>query len=183
MIYQEIKPIIYSIKAKETVYKGIKFKSQLEVRWAIYFDELGLEWEYEPDTFILDESRRYTPDFYLKKSELYVEIKPIIGFWEEIKDTLLKFSNLIKKDVIMCYGTPTALPMPAIHYFSKEYYHDENILEGAEKTHDYIITDNNSKYGGYFICGGDEDFTQEEPYFSAFLKASNPQLFLEKQIV
>lgn len=168
----------YNIKAKETVYKGINFKSQLEARWAIYFDELGLEWVYEPDTYKINEHLRYTPDFYLKKADLYVEIKPIIQFWDSTKDVLLKFSNHIKKDVVMCHGTPTALPMPAIHYFSKEYHQDENLLEGAKKTYDYIITDNNSKYGGYFICGGDEDFTQDEPYFQAFMKASNPELFL-----
>ena len=41
------------IKAIETVYKGYKFRSRLEARWAVFFDALGVEWEYEPEGFEL----------------------------------------------------------------------------------------------------------------------------------
>jgi hypothetical protein len=30
-----------------TMYKGIQFRSRLEARWAVFFDTLGIEWEYE----------------------------------------------------------------------------------------------------------------------------------------
>lgn len=64
------------IKAIETVYKGYRFRSRLEARWAVFFDALGIEWEYEPEGFELGEVGRYLPDFRLTKHGCYIEIKP-----------------------------------------------------------------------------------------------------------
>ncbi len=41
------------IKAIETVYKGYRFRSRLEARWAVFFDSLGIIWEYEKKAMIL----------------------------------------------------------------------------------------------------------------------------------
>jgi hypothetical protein len=30
-----------------TRYKGYHFRSRLEARWAVFFDALGLRWQYE----------------------------------------------------------------------------------------------------------------------------------------
>ncbi len=38
-------------KAIETLYKGYRFRSRLEARWAVFFDALGLKWEYEKEGF------------------------------------------------------------------------------------------------------------------------------------
>ena len=38
------------IKAKPTVYKNISFRSRLEAKWAIFFDEMGITYRYEPGT-------------------------------------------------------------------------------------------------------------------------------------
>lgn len=46
----------------ETIYGGCRFRSRLEARWAVFFDSLGLPWEYEPEGFEL-RSGRYLPDF------------------------------------------------------------------------------------------------------------------------
>lgn len=35
------------IKAIETSYKGYRFRSRTEARWAVFFDALGVRWEYE----------------------------------------------------------------------------------------------------------------------------------------
>lgn len=51
-----------TIKAIETKYKGYNFRSRTEARWAVFFDALGLKWEYEPEGFQL-ESGWYLPDF------------------------------------------------------------------------------------------------------------------------
>ena len=32
------------IKAIDTVYNGYKFRSRLEARWAVFFDEIGIEY-------------------------------------------------------------------------------------------------------------------------------------------
>lgn len=65
-----------NIQAIETIYKGYRFRSRLEARWAVFFDEAGIKYEYEPEGFILDDGTKYLPDFYLPKEDIYVEVKP-----------------------------------------------------------------------------------------------------------
>lgn len=56
-----------------TIYRGIRFRSRLEARWAKVFDALDWAWEYEP----LD-LNGYIPDFVLKvpAGPVLVEVKP-----------------------------------------------------------------------------------------------------------
>lgn len=68
------------MKAIETIYKNFRFRSRLEARWAIYFDWLGLNWEYEPEGFDLN-GVWYLPDFRVtspQKQITWYEIKPPI---------------------------------------------------------------------------------------------------------
>lgn len=66
-----------AVKAIETRYAGCRFRSRLEARWAVFFDALGVTWEYEPEGFELP-SGRYLPDFriHLKKQDRWFEVKP-----------------------------------------------------------------------------------------------------------
>ena len=64
------------IKPIETQYKGYRFRSRLEARWAIFFDALGLEWNYEVEGFDLGNDIRYLPDFLLNRQNLWVEVQP-----------------------------------------------------------------------------------------------------------
>lgn len=64
-----------TIKAIETQYKGYRFRSRLEARWAVFFDALGVKWEYESEGYNLDEAGWYLPDFWLPDFKLWVEIK------------------------------------------------------------------------------------------------------------
>ena len=69
------------IKAIETFYNGYRFRSRLEARWAVFFDAIGAEWEYEPEGFVLSDGTYYLPDFLLHNvsgrgaSDIYVEIQ------------------------------------------------------------------------------------------------------------
>lgn len=69
------------IKPIETEYKGYRFRSRLEARWAVFFDACGVDWEYEPEGFDLGGGLCYLPDFLLHGVEgrdggdLYVEVK------------------------------------------------------------------------------------------------------------
>lgn len=65
---QQVKPI-------ETLYKGCRFRSRLEARWAVFFDATGLAWHYEPEGYVLGELGWYFPDFWL----------PDLGIWYEVK--------------------------------------------------------------------------------------------------
>jgi hypothetical protein len=53
------------LKAIDTEYKGYLFRSRLEARWAVFFDALGIKWEYEKEGYDLGELGWYLPDFYL----------------------------------------------------------------------------------------------------------------------
>ena len=69
-----------SIQPIETRYAGHKFRSRLEARWAVFFDALGIEWQYEPQGYLIAdpwdcESRPYLPDFYLSAFDVWVEVK------------------------------------------------------------------------------------------------------------
>lgn len=65
-----------TIKAIETSYKGYRFRSRLEARWAVFFDHIGLRWEYEPEGFELGGGVRYLPDFKLTDgSTTWIEVK------------------------------------------------------------------------------------------------------------
>lgn len=71
------------IAAIETVYKGHRFRSRLEARWAVFFDSAGVEWKYEPEGFRRwmvsdfdgDHYISYLPDFHLPASNTWVEVK------------------------------------------------------------------------------------------------------------
>ena len=66
------------IQAIETRYKGYRFRSRLEARWAVFFDALGVEWQYEPQPFRLGDGTGYLPDFCLE-GDTWVEVKPAIN--------------------------------------------------------------------------------------------------------
>ena len=63
------------IKAIETQYKGYKFRSRLEAKWAVFFDEAKIKYEYEPEGYEDENGKRYLPDFYLPDFDVYVEVK------------------------------------------------------------------------------------------------------------
>lgn len=52
-----------------------RMKSQFEVDFAMRLDSLGVTWRYEPDTLLLSDGRRYTPDFWVDEWQTYVELK------------------------------------------------------------------------------------------------------------
>jgi len=71
------------MKAIETVYNGYRFRSRLEARWAVFFDSLGIRYQYETEG--IDTSKGwYLPDFWLAHSKDEWARKGG-GFWAEIK--------------------------------------------------------------------------------------------------
>jgi hypothetical protein len=86
-----------AIKAIETRYAGCHFRSRLEARWAVFFDHLGIKWQYEPQGFEVswrlsldDGVIRYLPDFYLPDAGCYAEVK---GQWTD--DECHSFLNAV----------------------------------------------------------------------------------------
>lgn len=58
-------------------HEHVRFRSHLECRWAIFWTELGVKWDYEPQGFSTDGSC-YEPDFVIFPAlgSIWVEIKP-----------------------------------------------------------------------------------------------------------
>lgn len=66
-------------KAITTVYNGFRFRSRLEARWAVFLDQLGIKYEYEPEGFVLGDGSTYLPDFRLTEFGCWLEIKPRVA--------------------------------------------------------------------------------------------------------
>lgn len=58
----------------QTVYKGYKFRSRLEARWAVFLDHLEVAWSYEKEGYDLS-GRWYLPDFFIADWNCWLEIK------------------------------------------------------------------------------------------------------------
>ena len=97
------------IKPIETRYKGYQFRSRLEARWAVFFDALGVDWEYEPEGFVIGD-QYYLPDFRLKcwgtrgsieekPFDLYVEVKGVMT--EKDAQKIRDFSQLTFREIEM----------------------------------------------------------------------------------
>lgn len=94
-------------QAIETYYKNTRFRSRLEAKWALFFDELGIVWDYECQGF---ESRgiRYLPDFYLPELELFFECKPYAPSESDFKKSAIGV-EASGKTLILSWGYP-AIP-------------------------------------------------------------------------
>jgi len=83
----------------ETEYQGYWFRSRLEARWAVFFEEMQSDWGYEVQGFRLRESKSedqilYLPDFYIEDVETPWEDSTAI--WVEVKGAMKK------KDIDKC---------------------------------------------------------------------------------
>jgi hypothetical protein len=106
------------LKAIETKYKGCRFRSRLEARWAVFFDAIGIEWEYEKEGYKLP-SGWYLPDFWLPETKTWVEVKPELptwrpqkiylagkcGYWRENAKTLIKYDTVIGPNIKNLHDT------------------------------------------------------------------------------
>lgn len=96
------------MKAIDTIYNGYKFRSRLEARWAVFFDELEIKYKYEVEGFDLGDAGWYLPDFWLPEIEAWIEIKPIpkhIGNADEDKKARA-LRDETGFPVLICGGAP-----------------------------------------------------------------------------
>ena len=94
-----------AIKAIETQYKGYRFRSRTEARWAVFFDSIGIDWEYEKEGYDLGVAGWYLPDFWLPQTGMWAEVKGR-PFTHTEKMKLFTLALGTKSDVIMLDGAP-----------------------------------------------------------------------------
>lgn len=90
-----------------TYYGGVKFKSALEARWAMYFDEINVPWRYEDEAYAL-ECGPYLPDFWLPVAGMHAEVKPDIGFSYLEVTRCLQLAAMTQLPVLLLDGPPRA---------------------------------------------------------------------------
>lgn len=85
-------------QAIETHYADCRFRSRLEARWAVFFNTLGIKWEYEPQGYTVGPSSRpYLPDFRLPELNTFVEVK---GDAERLDVNLLAEFTRERRDAV-----------------------------------------------------------------------------------
>ena len=131
-----------NIKPIPTTYNGIKYRSRLEARWAIFFDELGIKFEYELEGFEFENGKRYLPDFYLTELCTYVEIKPTVNVpvKEISKMCDLVFNDQTKRLLLIC-GSPGKEEMWFIQVWDKEVHIDSYNKTGVFESEEEIVSE------------------------------------------
>src|SRR5262245_7598362 len=96
------------IQPIETVYRGYRFRSRLEARWAVFLDVAEIPWQYETQGFDLN-GVRYLPDFWLPRENHFLEIKPDRSSWPDAKLQLVlsTLANISGKNVFLLSGYPS----------------------------------------------------------------------------
>lgn len=112
-----------TLKAIQTRYAGCHFRSRQEARWAVFFDALGIPWEYEPEGVYVTNRispwcscgkvssecgcappRRYLPDFWLPEQQLWVEVKGALT-QSELEQLLNNAASLSSNDGGGCHDS------------------------------------------------------------------------------
>jgi hypothetical protein len=102
------------LQAIETIYGGYRFRSRLEARWAVFFDHLGVPYEYEREAYDLD-GVYYLPDFWLPEQEYWIEIKGRTPSAEETQKAQL-LARHSTNDVYLFVGPPDVPIIPLLAY-------------------------------------------------------------------
>lgn len=83
------------MQAIQTFYKGYHFRSRLEARWAVFFDALDLDWQYEIEGFQLNDGTMYLPDF-----KITTHVKQIANFDIQYPEYIIFYVEVKPKNVI-----------------------------------------------------------------------------------
>lgn len=93
-----------TIAAIPTTYRGTRFRSKLEARWAATFDHLGWYWEYEPCGVDFGDGYRYLCDFHLPAQRCWVEVKGPVA--DRLDKTNHLRKNVPRHDLVIIARPP-----------------------------------------------------------------------------
>jgi hypothetical protein len=94
-----------SLKPRETTYQGCRFRSRIEARWAVFFDNLGIKWWYEPEGFSL----RYDYKEFVANWD-FLKVPEVEPLYERLRQT---FKHLDGKD----YSYLPDFYLPELNYW------------------------------------------------------------------
>ena len=160
------------IKPIETEYNGYRFRSRLEARWAVFFDAMGIEYDYEPEGFVGFDGIKYLPDFYLPGEMLYVEVKgsdeQLEKDWGKITAAIDYESTPVSNGLLILGNIPSSNfhddETPIFSYlwwhegivcdyaaFSWGFWTGAKVLRGIDAIHSDLLTCFKSKDGRYKV--------------------------------
>jgi hypothetical protein len=152
------------LQAIETIYKDYRFRSRLEARWAVFFDAMGIKWEYEIEGFLLDDGTKYLPDFWLPETQSWLEVKPDeFTLDESHKCTLLSKNHC----VIMVSGLPKPKSYDCISHIPADC---NNGVDGIFSLPIFLFY-HDDEIGVWENTGRVGEIIEWEPLVSACLKA------------
>lgn len=163
-----------AIKPIETHYKGYRFRSRLEARWAVFFDALGIDWEYEKEGFNLGEVGCYLPDFWLPHPVnalansgwgIWVEIKPTVIDAEGL-NKVTELVKLTKHNALIFQGSP-AEGKYFVTKISGCHFDPPKRFDNLKFVNPSTIVDGTRIYHGSAYLENDEGFTSYPTVYSS----------------
>lgn len=98
------------LKVIGTEYNECLFRSRLEARWAVFFDSLGIDYDYELEGYALHGEPKdlmYLPNFFLPRIGVHAEVKPHLS---TISDSdiqkIITFASDSEMQLLLIVGTP-----------------------------------------------------------------------------
>ena len=164
------------IKAIETEYNGYRFRSRLEARWAVFFDAAGIEYQYEPEGFELEDGMKYLPDFYLPE---VMDRRGSKGIWVEVKGEMTDqdlhkiemFCDYRADDDHPYYYYPHRNPTVILGIIPREYDDPELMNQESEYTSFEYID------GDCYPLGFYKDKSSGKVYLRGFDSTDDPEGF------
>ena len=104
------------IAARKCAWRGVDFRSSLELRWAVYFDSLGLKWEYEPFFFRSSDGRNYLPDFRIAELGVLVEVKPHSQSGADADRYAMAAKTAVAEYLCRVFVFVVGPPRPGVHH-------------------------------------------------------------------
>ncbi len=139
-----------TIELLPVTFQSVQFRSRLEARWAVFLEELDIDWQYEAEGFDLGDQQHYLPDFHLdvyrpdgQGGERLVgwyalDVKPKGGLWlDDVamahQLTRAASSGTLPQVAIVVVGPPWA---PADHI---AFSNGEVVSSGCPISHPYLF--------------------------------------------
>lgn len=93
------------MRAIPAKYDGIQYRSRTEARWARFFDMISVPFDYEREGYSTS-SGWYVPDFWLPRSQCWIEIKGVLHGHESHLCKLREVCEETKSYGFVFVGTP-----------------------------------------------------------------------------
>ena len=135
-----------TIKAIQTEYNDYKFRSRLEARWAVFFDKIGISYQYEIEGYEVATGVWYLPDFRIDSG--WVEVKPKSGIDNESTEKMGLLVAGLQEPGIIVYGDPldhyAVLFLP--HFLKPGYIRHIANFNNLANYHDAAVTARQARF-------------------------------------